>query len=172
MAIGTMAAGPSRIELEVQRATRWQPLPSDAQFKLWVRTALRGLEAAELTIRIVDREESREFNRRYRGKDAPTNVLSFPADLPAEVEVNLLGDILICAPLVAEEAREQGKAEQAHWAHLTIHGVLHLLGHDHQEVVDAELMEGIEIALLESLGIANPYEEPGPGVVSIEKTLD
>lgn len=137
-----------------------------------MRTALRGLEAVELTIRIVDREESRELNRQYRGKDAPTNVLSFPADLPAEVDANLLGDILMCAPLVAEEAREQGKAEQAHWAHLTIHGVLHLLGHDHQEVVDAELMEGIEIALLESLGIANPYEEPGAGVRSIEKTLD
>lgn len=150
-------AGPSRIGLEVQRATRWQPLPSDTQFELWVRTALRDLEAAELTIRIVDREESRKFNRQYRGKDAPTNVLSFPADLPAEVEVNLLGDILICAPLVAQEAREQGKLEQAHWAHLTIHGVLHLLGHDHQETADAEIMEGIEIALLEALGIANPY---------------
>jgi probable rRNA maturation factor len=154
-----MTAGPSRIELAVQRATHWQPLPSDAQFELWVRTALRGRESAELTIRIVDRGESRAFNRQYRGKDAPTNVLSFPADLPAEVEVevNLLGDILMCAPLVAEEAREQGKAEQAHWAHLTIHGVLHLLGHDHQETVDAEVMEGLEIALLESLGIANPY---------------
>ena len=167
-----MTAGPSCIELEVQRATRWQPLPSDAEFELWVRTALRGLEAAELTIRIVDREESREFNRQYRGTDAPTNVLSFPADLPAEVQVNLLGDILICAPLVGEEAREQGKAEQAHWAHLTIHGVLHLLGHDHQEAADAEVMEGIEIALLESLGIANPYEEPGPGLAPNEKTLD
>ncbi|MGK2924545.1 MAG: rRNA maturation RNase YbeY [Lysobacterales bacterium] len=152
-----MTAGPSRIELAVQRATCWQPLPSDAQFKLWVRTALRGRAAAELTIRIVDREESRELNRQYRGKDAPTNVLSFPADLPKEVEVDLLGDILMCAPLVAEEALEQGKAEQAHWAHLTIHGVLHLLGHDHQETADAEVMEGIEIALLESLGIANPY---------------
>ena len=158
MAADAMTAGSSRIELAVQRATRWQPLPSDAQFKLWVRTALRGLEAVELTIRIVDREESRELNRQYRGKDTPTNVLAFPADLPAEVDANLLGDILICAPLVAEEAREQGKAEQAHWAHLTIHGVLHLLGHDHQGVVDAELMEGTEIALLESLGIANPYE--------------
>lgn len=169
---GARTAASSRIELEVQRATRWQPLPGDAEFELWVRTALRGLEAAELTIRIVDREESREFNRRYRGKDAPTNVLSFPADLPAEVGINLLGDILICAPLVGEEAREQGKAEQAHWAHLTIHGVLHLLGHDHQEAADAEVMEGIEIALLESLGIANPYEASGPGPATNEKTLD
>jgi probable rRNA maturation factor len=167
-----MTAGPSRIELEVQRVTRWQAVPGDAEFELWVRTALRGLEAAELTIRVVDREESREFNRRYRGKDAPTNVLSFPADLPAEVGINLLGDILICAPLVGEEAREQGKAEQAHWAHLTIHGVLHLLGHDHQEAADAEVMEGIEIALLESLGIANPYEASGPNPSTNEKTLD
>lgn len=145
------------VELEVQRATTWGPLPTDEQFGLWVRTALRGRAPAELAIRIVDREESRRLNRQYRGKDAPTNVLSFPAELPKDIGLNLLGDILICAPQVAEEALAQGKAEQAHWAHLTIHGVLHLLGYDHHLAAEAEVMEGIEIALLASLGIPNPY---------------
>lgn len=158
MTHGAMTMKPAAIELEVQRATSWKPLPSDEQFRLWVRTALQGRAPVELAIRIVDREESRRLNRQYRGKDAPTNVLSFPADVPGEVGLNLLGDILICAPQVAEEALTQGKPEPAHWAHLTIHGVLHLLGYDHQQAGEAEAMEAIEIALLESLGIPNPYE--------------
>lgn len=152
-----MMTDPATIELDVQRATAWEPLPSDEQFGLWVSTALQGRGSAELTIRIVDCEESRRLNRQYRGQDAPTNVLSFPADLPGEIGLNLLGDILICAPQVAEEALAQGKPDQAHWAHLTIHGVLHLLGYDHQLAAEADVMEGIEIALLESLGIPNPY---------------
>jgi probable rRNA maturation factor len=152
-----MSRDPGPIELDVQRASSWEPLPTDEEFELWVRTALRGRTPAELAIRIVDREESRRLNRQYRGKDAPTNVLSFPADLPGDIGLDLLGDILICAPQVAEEALAQGKPEQAHWAHLTIHGVLHLLGYDHHQAEEAEVMEGIEIALLESLGIPNPY---------------
>ena len=152
-----MSLDPAAIELDVQRATSWEPLPTDEQFGLWVRTALRERTPAELAIRIVDCEESRRLNRQYSGKDAPTNVLSFPADLPKDIGLNLLGDILICAPQVAEEALAQGKPELAHWAHLTIHGVLHLLGHDHHQAAEAEVMEGIEIALLESLGIPNPY---------------
>jgi probable rRNA maturation factor len=158
MTIDPMTLDPATIELDVQRATSWGPLPSDEQFGLWVRTALRGRAPAELAIRIVDREESRRLNRQYRGEDAPTNVLSFPADLPGEIGLHLLGDILICAPQVAEEAQAQGKPEQAHWAHLTIHGMLHLLGYDHQHAAEAATMEGIEITLLESLGIPNPYE--------------
>lgn len=153
-----MVSRPTGIELEVQRASARRPLPTDEQFRLWAGAALRGRERAELTIRLVDRAESRRLNWQYRGQDTPTNVLSFPADLPAQVGVHLLGDILICAPLVAAEAREQGKPEQAHWAHLTIHGVLHLLGYDHQEAAAADVMEGVEIALLESLGIGNPYD--------------
>ena len=145
------------IELAVQRATRHAPLPSDADFALWAGAALRERPAAELTVRLVDETESRALNRQYRGKDAATNVLSFPAGLPAEIGIDLLGDVVICAPRVAVEAHEQGKAEQAHWAHLTIHGVLHLLGYDHEQAADAAIMEGLEVELLESLGFSDPY---------------
>jgi probable rRNA maturation factor len=144
-------------ELEVQRATRFEPVPDDRDFSLWVRTALQGRAEAALTIRVVGRDESRRLNRRYRGKDAATNVLSFPADLPPEIGLPLLGDIVICAPLVAAEAAAQGKPPEAHWAHLTIHGVLHLLGYDHEEAAQAAEMEGLEITLLASIGITDPY---------------
>jgi probable rRNA maturation factor len=147
-----------KIEVDVQRVTSFEPLPEDRQFRRWVRAALRGRQPAELTLRLVDRQEARALNAQYRGRDEPTNVLSFPADLPAEIDLPLLGDIVFCAPLVAAEAEAQGKALEAHWAHLTIHGVLHLLGFDHQQAEEAELMEGLEISLLNSLGLANPYE--------------
>lgn len=146
------------IELDVQRATSFEPLPADRQFKRWVTAALRKHPAAVLTIRIVDREEMQQLNRYFRGKDAPTNVLSFAAGLPDAVDLPLLGDVVLCAPLVAEEARLQNKPPEAHWAHLTIHGVLHLLGYDHQDTDESALMEGEEITLLETLGIPNPYE--------------
>lgn len=146
-----------RIELEVQRATRFEPLPNDRQFRLWVATALQGGVAAELTIRLVGEEESRGLNHRYRGQDVATNVLSFPADLPTEVDVPLLGDIVMCAPLIASEAAAQFKRPDDHWAHLVIHGVLHLLGHDHLKADEAEVMESLEVELLQSLGIADPY---------------
>jgi len=146
------------IELEVQRATKFRPLPGDREFEHWVGLALRGRGAALLTVRIVGRDEMRGLNKRYRGKDDVTNVLSFPADLPAEVGVPLLGDVVLCAPRVMEEARAQGKLPEAHWAHLTIHGVLHLLGYDHHEPADAAVMEGLEIELLGELGVGNPYE--------------
>jgi probable rRNA maturation factor len=146
------------IELLVQRATNREQLPSDRQFERWVRAALADRAEAVLTIRIVDREESRQLNARYRGKDAATNVLSFPAEVPPEIDLPLLGDIVICAPVVADEAERQGKPAEAHWAHLTIHGVLHLLGHDHEEPAQAAAMESLEIRLLDSLGIADPYQ--------------
>jgi probable rRNA maturation factor len=145
------------IEVDVQNATAFEPLPDDAQFSLWVETALRGQSEVELTLRRVDREESRKLNSRYRGKDQPTNVLSFPAEFPAGLDLPLLGDIVICAPLVGEESEAQNKPLPAHWAHLVIHGVLHLLGHDHQDQREAVEMEAIEVELLASLGFGNPY---------------
>jgi probable rRNA maturation factor len=145
------------IEVDVQNATAFEPLPDDAQFRLWVETALRGKSEAELTLRLVDRDESRKLNSRYRGQDQPTNVLSFPAELPPGIDIPLLGDIVICAPLVGEESEAQDKSLPAHWAHLVIHGVLHLLGHDHQIEQEAVEMEAMEVELLASLGFGNPY---------------
>jgi probable rRNA maturation factor len=135
-------------------------LPAPASFQRWAEAALRGArrrKPAELAIRIVDATEGRALNRDYRGKDYATNVLSFPAELPPGVALPLIGDLAICAPVVAREAAEQGKAERDHWAHLTVHGVLHLLGYDHIEEHEAEAMEALETRILAGLGIADPY---------------
>jgi probable rRNA maturation factor len=145
------------IELDFQVAGDWPDLPLAEELAMWVESALQGFDAAELTVRIVGRDESRELNRTYRGKDAETNVLSFPADLPEGIDLPLLGDIVICAPLVSEEAADQGKPVHSHWAHLTVHGVLHLLGYDHFQDDEAEEMEALETRLLGSLGIPDPY---------------
>ncbi len=135
-------------------------LPSSVSFRRWVDAALRGAgrrQQAELSIRIVDADEGRALNRDYRGKDYATNVLSFPAELPSGAPLPLIGDLAICAPVVQREAAEQGKSPRAHWAHLTIHGVLHLLGYDHQDEAEAEAMEALETRILAGLGIADPY---------------
>ena len=145
------------IDLEIQRATDSDTVPADAEFHQWVTAALESRPPCQLTIRIVDREEAAALNARYRGREGPTNVLSFPAELPAVVDLPLLGDIVICAPVVRAEAMEQEKPETAHWAHLVIHGVLHLLGMDHQEESDARDMEAREISLLSGLGYPDPY---------------
>jgi len=146
------------IDLEVQVATRHRPVPDESQIARWVETALRDRPEAALVVRLVGRKESAALNVRYRGKRGPTNVLSFVAELPDAVDLPLLGDIVICAPLVAQEAAEQGKVERDHWAHLVIHGVLHLLGHDHQDPAEARSMERLEAELLARLDIADPYE--------------
>jgi len=145
------------VELDVQRASGNDPVPSDASLQNWVEAVLGNREDTVLTIRIVGREESAELNRRFRSRKGPTNVLSFAADLPSEVGIPLLGDIVICAPVVAEEARVQGKDPQAHWAHLVVHGVLHLLGFDHQTQAETRRMETRETALLAELGYPDPY---------------
>ena len=135
-------------------------LPSAVSFRRWVTAALRGArrrKPAELAIRIVGADEGRALNRDYRGKDYATNVLSFAVELPPGVALPLIGDLAICAPVVQREATEQGKRLRDHWAHLTIHGVLHLLGHDHLEARQAEAMEALETRILASLGIADPY---------------
>ena len=135
-------------------------LPSPVSFRRWVDAALQGAKRrkpAELAIRIVDADEGRTLNRDYRGKDYATNVLSFPAELPPGVALPLIGDLAICAPVVLREAAEQGKAARDHWAHLTVHGVLHLLGYDHIEDGEAQAMEALETRILAGLGIADPY---------------
>ena len=111
-------------ELDVQRATTFEPVPHDREFARWVDAALQDRKQAAVTLRIVGRDESRRLNRRYRGKDAATNVLSFPADLPPEIGLPLLGDIVLCAPVVEAEAAAKRKPVDAHWANLTIHGIL------------------------------------------------
>ena len=145
------------VELEIQRACD-APCPDDAALGRWVGAALAGRrQHAELTVRIVDEAEGRALNARWRDRDHATNVLSFPAELPPGVDLSLLGDLVVCAPVVAREAAEQGKAEADHWAHLVIHGTLHLLGFDHGTDAEAELMEGLERELLAGLGIGDPY---------------
>jgi probable rRNA maturation factor len=147
------------MDLDLQIATDAPELPDEAAIRRWVEAALGGrCEEAQLTVRIVDEAEIRELNATYRGKDKPTNVLSFPFEAPPGVDIPLLGDIIICAAVVAREAEEQGKPFAAHWAHMVIHGTLHLLGYDHIEEAEAERMEGLEIELLAGLGYANPYE--------------
>jgi probable rRNA maturation factor len=148
------------LELEIQPASEIQDLPSEEDFMTWVRAALiEPADAVELVIRIVDEAESRRLNRDFRGRDQSTNVLSFPSDLPPEVASPLLGDLVICAPVVIREAQQQGKTELAHWAHMVVHGVLHLQGYDHQTDEEAERMEGLERTLLQRLHFPDPYHE-------------
>ncbi len=133
--------------------------PSDEMIQQWVEQALVAEDKTdvELTVRIVDESESAALNEEYRHKSNSTNVLSFPFECPEEVELNLLGDLVICAPVVEREAKQQDKNSQAHWAHMLVHGVLHLLGYDHIEESDAQNMEAREIKILENLGFPNPY---------------
>jgi len=135
-------------------------VPSEQQFHLWASSALAEVnEDCELSIRLVDEAESAELNSTYRGKNAPTNVLSFPFESPIPLEPRLLGDLVLCVPVVEREADEQNKAIEAHWAHLLVHGCLHLLGYDHLEDDEAEAMEALEVGILKQLGIENPYTE-------------
>lgn len=150
------------VQLDVQYACESeQDLPAVQDFQTWADLALCDNVDAEVVIRIVDEDESRELNHQYRGKNKSTNVLSFPMELPQELaavaDENMLGDLVICAPVVAREAAEQNKPLQHHWAHMVIHGMLHLQGHDHIEDDEAAEMESLEIKLLQQLGIANPY---------------
>ncbi len=128
----------------------------------WAAAALRD-PAAAACIRVVGSEEMRTSNKRWRNADYPTNVLSFPADLPAEFGLPHLGDILICAEVVDAEWRQQNKSAAAHWAHMIVHGMLHLQGYDHENDEEGAVMEALEIAILAELGFANPYLSPAPG---------
>lgn len=135
-------------------------VPRSDSFRRWAQAALqvaRRRRASELSIRIVDHDEGRELNHQYRGRDYATNVLSFPAELPPGLRLPLLGDLILCAPVVAREAAEQHKPLRHHYAHMTVHGVLHLLGYDHLVDAEAERMEALERKALAGLGIADPY---------------
>lgn len=153
-----MSLGRAPLSVELQRRVRtWAPPRAD--IAAWASTAL-GRKAAgrELGVRVVGRAESRRLNSRYRGRDKPTNVLSFPAaSLPAHSPERPLGDLVICPDVLRAEARDQGKSLRAHWAHLVVHGALHLVGYDHERSADAVRMERREISVLRRLGFANPY---------------
>ncbi|GAB3280748.1 rRNA maturation RNase YbeY [Parahaliea aestuarii] len=149
------------LTVDIQRATA-EPVPDEDDIRRWIDAALAGHrdgQDTEIALRLVDREEMAMLNGQYRGKPRPTNVLSFPSDLPAELNLPLLGDMVICAPLVAEEASQQHKPATAHWAHLCVHGTLHLLGYDHIEDGEAEAMEALETRVLATLGYPCPYTE-------------
>lgn len=150
------------VQIEVQFALEDEALPPSSAFRIWANAALADLDRdAGIAIRITDEDESRQLNNEYRGKDSPTNVLSFPFEapegVPAEELGNHLGDLVICAPVVEREAVEQKKTPAAHWAHMVVHGVLHLRGFDHENQADAEEMEGREREVLDGLGFADPY---------------
>jgi probable rRNA maturation factor len=147
-----------RLRLTVQRASRARGLPGAAAISGWARAALAGAGAgaAEVTVRLVDRREGARLNQDYRGRPGPTNVLSFNYDV-APGQRGLAGDLVICAPLVRREAVAQGKPLRAHWAHMVVHGIMHLRGFDHVHEADAQLMENLEVRALKRLGYPNPY---------------
>ena len=133
-------------------------MPQAADFQRWLDAAILPFqEEAEVTVRLVDEAESQELNHTYRGKDKPTNVLSFPFECPPGIELPLLGDLVICRQVVEQEATEQNKPLEAHWAHMVVHGSLHLLGYDHIEDDEAEEMEQLERDIMQELGFADPY---------------
>jgi probable rRNA maturation factor len=136
------------------------PVPSEDDIRSWITAALAGLiqrKETEISVRLVDTEEMTTLNETYRGVAGPTNVLSFPSDLPDELQLPLLGDIVICAPVVRAEAAQQGKSLTAHWAHMAVHGTLHLLGYDHITEGEAATMEALESAILARLDYPCPY---------------
>ncbi|KJS05414.1 MAG: hypothetical protein VR73_12175 [Gammaproteobacteria bacterium BRH_c0] len=149
------------ITLDIDNASGDDEVPDPSTMHCWVTAVLQQtMPDAELAVRIVDEEESARFNSLYRHKSGPTNVLSFPADLPDEIDLPLLGDLVICAPVVAREALEQDKTLAAHWAHMLVHGTLHLLGYDHIDNNDADEMEALETRIITGLGFPPPYETP------------
>ena len=163
--------------LDLQLATEQNDIPSESEFITWLNQVFLTLtiDEKEITIRVVDEPESQQLNYQYRSKNSPTNVLSFPFEMPdfiglldnddqnqsaslADADFNLLGDLVICAPVVAREAKEQNKPFLHHWAHMVIHGTLHLLGYDHIDDDEAEHMEALERQILQQLAIDDPYQ--------------
>jgi probable rRNA maturation factor len=152
------------LHVDIQSASA-EPTPDEEDLQRWIAAAMAAgctrARDSEICVRLVDTEEMTQLNRDYRGKDGPTNVLSFPCDLPPEPQLPLLGDIVICAPIVRREAAQQHKTLAAHWAHMAVHGTLHLLGYDHIEDNQAEAMEALESRILEQLNFDCPYGVEG-----------
>ena len=150
------------LELLINNQQQDYLIPSDAVIKMWAVEALETADDVQVSLIIVDEKESQRLNKEFRNKDKPTNVLSFPMDMPAElaesVDSLMLGDLVICAAVVEDEAQQQNKIPEAHWAHMLVHGMLHLQGYDHIEDSEAEAMEAKEIQLLNQLGFENPYQ--------------
>ncbi|PKF57582.1 rRNA maturation RNase YbeY [Alteromonadales bacterium alter-6D02] len=148
------------IELDLQVACDEANLPTKQQFEQWLGAVLASRKPeSEVTIRLVEADESQQLNHEYRGKDKPTNVLSFEFDAPPMVELPLLGDLVICQSIIKQEAIEQEKPVIDHWAHMVVHGTLHLLGYDHIEPQEAQEMESLEKQILADLGIDDPYRD-------------
>ena len=144
--------------VEVQRACAAGGVPPAAELVRWAEAALAGRsEGARMTVRVVGEAEGTTLNERYRGRSGPTNVLAFPFDAPELPSLRILGDVVVCAPVAAREARERSKRLDAHWAHLVVHGTLHLLGYDHEEPRSAREMEAVECEILGGLGYSDPY---------------
>ena len=132
-------------------------IPDEESFQLWAESACLEDDDTIASLQIVDSDEMRALNKTYRDKDMPTNVLSFPMQLPDEINIKILGDLALCVDVIDEEAKAQGKSAKAHWAHMVIHGMLHLQGYDHIDDSEAKTMETMEIDILKKLGFANPY---------------
>jgi probable rRNA maturation factor len=148
------------VKVVIQRISNQAGIPTDYKLRKWARAALAGRPAdAEITIRITGEKEAAALNKKWRGKNGATNVLSFPLAGNQNSSSGLLGDIIICAPVVRREAKIQNKSEEAHWAHMVIHGILHLSGYDHIKPKEAAAMEKLEIRLLKKLGYKNPYHD-------------
>ena len=146
--------------LDIQLVSDCAEIPTPAMMQTWVDAVLKDSEHdSEIVIRLVDEQESAELNAQYRHKSGPTNILSFPFEAPEGLELDLLGDLVVCAPLLALEAAQQQKPLLAHWAHIVVHGVLHLLGYDHLEEAEAEEMEALEKEFMQALGYPDPYKD-------------
>ncbi|MCK5262281.1 MAG: rRNA maturation RNase YbeY [Gammaproteobacteria bacterium] len=146
------------IELSISEGVEEAALPSEEKLQHWAQSSYLGNEEVIASLQIVGSDEMQDLNKNYRGKDKPTNVLSFPMELPDEVDINILGDLALCDEVIESEAKQQGKSLEAHWAHMVVHGMLHLQGYDHIEDNEAETMEAKEIEIMKELGFENPYQ--------------
>ena len=153
-----------RLKVHVEYASSASTVPKREAIVHWARAAMQGdkRDQAEVSVRIVDEQEIVDLNRRFRRKPEPTNVLSFPFEDPPGVHTALLGDVVICAPFVCREAHTHGRQALAHWAHMLVHGIMHLRGYDHKTPSEADAMESMEARILEHLGFPNPFGESDP----------